>query len=106
MNIQYIIILVTAKDRKEAEQIAKGLLEAKLIACANIIEGVQSFFWWQGKIDSSKEVLLILKTKKNLFKKVSVKVKSLHSYQTPEIISLPLSAGSKDYLEWINFSSV
>ena len=104
MNIQYIIILVTAKDRKEAEQIAKGLLEAKLVACANIIEGVQSLFWWQGKIDSSKEVLLILKTKKILFKKVSTKVKSLHSYQTPEIIALPIVHGSEDYLQWLGSS--
>jgi len=97
---------VTAKDKKEAVKIAQGLLESKLIACANIIDGVQSLFWWQGKIDSSKEVLLVLKTKKFLFKKVSEKVKSLHSYQTPEIIALPIIAGSKDYLNWINSSCV
>jgi periplasmic divalent cation tolerance protein len=104
MNTPYIIVLVTAKDKKEAEKISRGLLEAKLIACANIIAGVQSLFWWQGKIDTSKEVLLILKTKKNLFKKIIARVKSLHSYQTPEIIALPLVAGSKDYLDWIGSS--
>jgi periplasmic divalent cation tolerance protein len=104
--MSYIVVLVTAKDKKEAEKIARGLLEAKLIACANIVEGVQSLFWWQGKIDSSKEVLLVLKTKKILFKKVSIKVKSLHSYQTPEIIALPIAAGSEDYLQWINSSVV
>jgi periplasmic divalent cation tolerance protein len=104
MNTQYIVVLVTAKDKKEAGKIAKGLLEAKLIACANIVEGVQSLFWWQGKIDSSKEVYLILKTKKILFKKVAVKVKSLHSYQTPEIIALPIVGGSEDYLHWISSS--
>jgi periplasmic divalent cation tolerance protein len=104
MNTHYIVILVTAKDKKEAEKIAWGLLEAKLIACANIIGGVQSLFWWQGKIDSSKEVVLVLKTKKILFKKVSAKVRSLHSYQTPEIIALPLVAGSEDYLDWIDSS--
>ena len=69
-NYNTSVILVTAKDKKEATKIAQGLLEAKLIACANIIEGVQSLFWWQGKIDSSKEVLLVLKTKKILFKKI------------------------------------
>ncbi len=100
----YIIVLVTAKDKKEAAKIAKGLLESKLIACANIIDGIQSLFWWQGKIDSSKEVLLVLKTKKSLFKKVEAKVKSLHSYQTPEIIALPIVHGSKDYLSWITAS--
>jgi periplasmic divalent cation tolerance protein len=104
MKINFIVILITAKDKKEAEKIARGLLEAKLIACANIVEGVQSLFWWQGKIDSSQEVLLVLKTKGILFKKISSKVKSLHSYQTPEIIALPVANGSKDYLDWISSS--
>jgi len=104
MKTQHIIILITAKDKKEAEKIAKGLLEAKLIACANIINGVQSLFWWQGKIGSSKEVLLVLKTKKTLFNKISSKVKSLHSYQTPEIIALSILNGSEDYLNWIDAS--
>jgi len=104
MNAQHIVVLITSKDKKEAEKIARGLLEAKLIACANIIDGIQSLFWWQGKIDSSKEVLLVIKTKNILFKKVSTKVKFLHSYQTPEIIALPIVHGSKDYLGWINSS--
>ena len=104
LKINYIVILITTKDKKEASKIAQGLLEAKLIACANIISGVQSLFWWQGKIDSAQEVLLVLKTKKILFKKLSAQVKSLHSYKTPEIISLPIINGSKDYLEWINSS--
>ena len=104
MKTNFIIILITAKDKKEAEKIAQGLLNEKLIACANIINGVKSLFWWQGKIDSSKEVLLVLKTKRILFKKVTVKVKSLHSYQTPEIIALPIIDGSKDYLDWVNSS--
>jgi len=56
MKISYIVILITAKDKKEASKIARGLLEAKLIACANIVDGVESLFWWQGRIDSSKEV--------------------------------------------------
>jgi periplasmic divalent cation tolerance protein len=102
MKTQHIIILITAKDKQEATNIARGLLEAKLIACANIIDGVQSLFWWQGKIDSSNESLLVLKTKKILFKKVTSKVKSLHSYQTPEIIALPIASGSEEYLKWID----
>ena len=104
MNNPYVVILVTAKDKKEAGKIARGLLGSKLIACANIVQGVQSLFWWQGKIDTSREALLILKTKKVLFKKVSAKVKSLHSYQTPEIIALSIVNGSEDYLRWINSS--
>jgi periplasmic divalent cation tolerance protein len=104
MNTPYIIVLITAKDKNEAERISRGLLEAKLIACANIMGGVRSLYWWQGKIDSSKEVLLVLKTKKALFKKIMSKVKSLHSYQTPEIIALPIINGSQDYLAWIDSS--
>lgn len=104
MNIHHIVILITAKDKKEATKIAQGLLGAKLIACANIIDGVQSLFWWQGKIDSSTEVMLVLKTKNDLFKEVSAKVKSLHSYQTPEIIALPIISGNENYLSWIDSS--
>jgi len=104
--MKYIVVLITAKDKKEAQRIARGLLEAKLIACANILPGVQSLFWWQGKIDSAKEVMLILKTKKILFKKIVTKVKSLHSYQTPEIIALDVGDGSRDYLKWIDSSCV
>ena len=104
MNAQHIIVLITAKDKKEAMKIGKVLLEYILIACSNIVEEVQSLFWWQGKIDSSKEALLILKTKKSLFNKVVIKVRSLHSYQTPEIIALPIVNGSKAYLNWINDS--
>lgn len=106
MKIQYIVIFVTTKDKKQAVQISHGLLGQKLIACANIINGVQSIFRWQGKIDSSKEALLVLKTKRSLFKKVEARVKALHSYQTPEIIALPIVSGSQDYLNWIDSSCV
>ncbi|HLD88174.1 MAG TPA: divalent-cation tolerance protein CutA [Candidatus Omnitrophota bacterium] len=100
----HIVVLVTTKDTRQAQKIANGLLQDKLVACANIVAGVRSLFWWQGKIDSSKEALLVLKTKKILFKKVAAKVKALHSYEVPEIIALPIAAGSSDYLKWINAS--
>lgn len=99
-----IIILVTAKDIEEAQKISRALVEDKLIACANIIPGIQSVFWWDGKVDEANEVLLILKTKKSLFQKVVKKVKSLHSYDVPEVIALPIIDGNKDYLRWINES--
>lgn len=101
---QYIVVFVTARDAAEARAISKGLLESKLIACANIIGGVQSLFWWQGKIDEASEVLLVMKTKKALFKKLIAKVRALHSYDTPEVIALPVMAGSTDYLKWIDDS--
>ena len=99
-----IVVFVTAKDQEEAKNIARELVNRKLVACANIVLGIQSIFWWEGKADESMEVLLILKTKKSLFKKVEAAVKALHSYKVPEIIALPIIGGSKDYLKWVNDS--
>jgi len=99
-----IVIFVTAKDEVEAKNISKELVRQKLVACANIVSNVQSIFWWEGKVDESAETLLILKTKKNLFKKVEKAVKKLHSYKVPEVIAMPIVEGSKDYLRWVNDS--
>jgi periplasmic divalent cation tolerance protein len=105
MTTPYIVVFVTTKDRTQARSIAKGLLESKLIACANILNAVESLFWWQGKIDQSRECLLILKTKKSLFSKLAQRVRQLHSYQTPEIIAMPISSGNSSYLTWIKNST-
>ncbi|MBF0489764.1 MAG: divalent-cation tolerance protein CutA [Candidatus Omnitrophica bacterium] len=97
-----IVVLVTAKNKTEARKIAGELLKDKLIACANLVEGVESWFTWQGKTDHSTETLMMLKTQQRLFKKLVAKVQKLHSYQTPEIIALPIVEGSGDYLQWID----
>ena len=99
-----IVVFITAKDSAEAKTISDQLLEKKLIACANIVEGVQSVFWWQGKIDQAKETLIVLKSKQSLFKKIVKTVKAHHSYEVPEIIALPIIDGNPDYLKWINES--
>lgn len=98
----YIVVFVTSKDKKEATKITKGLLNKRLCACVNIVPKVNSLFWWQGKIDSSAEALLIIKTKKPLLNKLIKEIKKLHSYSVPEIIALPIVGGNKDYLEWID----
>jgi periplasmic divalent cation tolerance protein len=103
-NADYIIVLVTTSSREEAEKIAKTLLEERLVACANIIGPIHSLFWWQGKIDTAQEHLILVKTRKDLFNKLSEKVKALHSYQVPEIIAIPIVEGLKDYLNWIDES--
>jgi periplasmic divalent cation tolerance protein len=72
-----------------------------LVACANIIFGVESRFWWKGRINKAKETLLILKTRRENFKRVEKEIKRIHSYEVPEIIALPIVAGSKSYLEWL-----
>lgn len=101
----YTVIFITASNQKEAKGIAEQLIKHKLAACVNIVENVSSYFWWQGKIDTAKEVLLFIKTRKTLVNKLIKKVKSLHSYEVPEIIALPIISGNKKYLEWISAST-
>jgi periplasmic divalent cation tolerance protein len=100
----HIVILITASGRKEAEKIAAGLVEGKLAACVNIIGGVKSFFWWQGRLDSAREMLLVVKSRRSKLNAIVKKVKSLHSYEVPEIIALPIIGGEKKYLRWIDGS--
>ena len=99
-----IVVFITAKDIAEAKTISDQLLEKKLIACANIIEGVQSVFWWQGKIDQAKETLIVLKSKQSLFKQIVKTVNAHHSYEVPEIISWPMDWGHPAYLKWLGDS--
>jgi periplasmic divalent cation tolerance protein len=100
----YTVIFITASGKKEADKIAKALLKHKLAACVNIIKSIESIFWWQGKVQKAKEVLLIVKSKKEKLAGIIRLVKSMHSYSVPEIISLPIIAGNKPYLDWVNES--
>lgn len=99
-----IVIFVTAASKKEAECIAQALIKERLAACVNILGGVKSLFRWQGKIDSSNEALLLIKSRKSRLAKIIKLVKSLHSYEVPEIIALPVIAGDKNYLRWLDES--
>ena len=96
------VVLVTAASREEAERIARLLLERRSVACVNIVQGVQSLFWWQGNLDSAQESLLIAKTRMSLVPQVIDLVRGAHSYTVPEVIALPIVAGNGDYLEWID----
>jgi len=100
--MQYIAVFITTVNKKEAGKISKVLLDAQLIACANIIGNVDSRFWWKGKKEKARECLLVAKTKKPLFNKLIKTVRREHSYDVPEIIAIPIIAGHKDYLDWIN----
>ena len=99
--MSYNIVLMTASTKEEAVRIVRALLEERLIACANIMDPVSSFFWWQGKIEEEKEVLVIMKSHETLFKKLSKRVMELHSYDTPEILAIPIVNGSQSYLDWM-----
>jgi periplasmic divalent cation tolerance protein len=97
-----IIVLITAGSEEEAHKVAELLTNEKKAACVNILPGVDSLFWWEGKIDSARESLLLVKTRASLFPEIVELVKRMHSYEVPEIIALPIIAGSEDYLKWLD----
>lgn len=99
--MSYIVVLITTSSFEEAKKIANHLIENKLAACVNIVEKVNSTFFWKGNIENYDESLMVIKTKKDLFGKLKEEVKKLHSYTVPEIIALPIVDGSEDYLNWI-----
>ena len=103
-KMKYTIVFVTVPNKKEAKKIADIILKEKLVACVNIINKLESIYWWQGKIEKSNELLLIMKTKTSLSKELIKKIKSIHTYEVPEIIFLPITAGNTDYLKWIDDS--
>jgi periplasmic divalent cation tolerance protein len=101
-KMSFVIIYITTKNVAEARKIANTLVKEKLVACANIIPKIESTYWWKGKIEKSNEATIILKTKKKLVKDVIKRVKELHSYTVPCIITIPITGGNKDFLNWIN----
>jgi periplasmic divalent cation tolerance protein len=98
---KFSLVLVTAPDLKTARALAKAALQARLIACANLIPKVESHYWWQGKLKSDAEVLLILKTQQNRLRALEKLILARHPYDTPEFLALPLGAGSPKYLDWL-----
>jgi len=101
MKKNFLVIFSTAPSLKVAEKIGSALVEEKLAACANITGKIRSIYSWKGKICREEEVLMILKTRKELYSRLEKRLKALHPYEVPEIIALPLTAGSRNYLEWI-----
>jgi periplasmic divalent cation tolerance protein len=97
-----VVIFVTTGTEEEAHKVAELLLAKRKAACVNIVPRVDSSFWWQGKLDSARESLLIIKTRASLLHEIIELVKSVHSYKVPEIIALPIIGGSEDYLKWID----
>lgn len=93
--------MVTTPSKQEAQKIAQQLLEKRLIACANITGPVSSLFHWSGKIEQAEEYLVFMKSRKDLFEKLTETVKALHSYEVPEILALSVVDGSRGYLEWL-----
>ena len=103
-KIDKIIVFITTGSEEEAHRIAESLVKGKKAACVNIVPRVDSLFWWEGKLDSARESLLLVKTKASLFPEVVELVKRTHSYEVPEIIALPIVAGSEDYAKWLDIA--
>ena len=94
-------VYITASSAEEAGRIGKALVEARLAACANVLGGVTSFYWWQGVVQEDAEAALILKTRAELVDALTAKVKELHSYDCPCVVALPIDAGNPEFLAWI-----
>jgi len=99
-----IVVFLTASNGEEATRLADLLIGAQLAACVQILPEMESVYRWQGKIERQSEILLIAKTTAAKFADLEREVRVLHSYETPEIIAIPLVAGSTPYLEWLNNS--
>ncbi len=106
MDKNLIMIMITSNSEQEAKTIIEKLLKNKLIACGNLIGPISSSFWWKDSIETSKEYLILVKSRNDLFNKIKKEVLRLHSYEIPEIIVFPIINGSKEYLKWINKSLI
>lgn len=98
---QNVVIFITTGTDQEAHDVANLLLKERKAACVNILPRMSSLFWWQEKLDSAEESLLIVKTRASLLGEIVRLVREIHSYEVPEIIALPIIGGNPDYLEWI-----
>ena len=96
-----LVVFITASSEDEAAKIGRSLVEAHIAGCVNIIKDIRSIYLWEENIEDEKEVLMIAKTRKDLFQELMKKVRELHSYTVPEIIALPIIEGSDDYLKWL-----
>lgn len=95
------IVLTTTGSQEEGRKIAQALVYRRLAACVNIVPQIESVYRWQGKVETAKEWLLLIKTEADLFERVRDAVKELHSYDLPEFVMLEVAAGSQEYLSWI-----
>jgi len=97
---EFIVVLVTAPSREEAVKIARTLVHERLVPCANLIPKIESVYWWDNEVQENEETLCIIKARSADFEAVRQRVLELHSYEVPEIIAVPITAGHDDYFSW------
>ncbi len=100
----YVVVFVTVSSAKEGDRLSRALVKEKLAACVNAVPGVRSTSWRKGEVETAAERLLIVKTRKSKASRLIRRVRALHSYSVPEVIALPILAGNKEYLRWIDQS--
>jgi periplasmic divalent cation tolerance protein len=98
---EYIQVFVTTDKKEDAEKIAGVLVKDRMAGCTQIVGPIVSTYWWKGNIETAEEWLCLIKSKKSLYQKIEKAVKEMHTYETPEIIAIPIVDGSKDYFEWL-----
>lgn len=103
---KFIQVITTVSSRRDAEKISKTLIDKRLAACVQIGCPIKSIYRWKGKIETAKEWVCVIKTKKVLYKKVEKLIKENHPYEIPEIIAIPIIEGAKDYLKWLSEEAV
>ena len=96
-----IVVLSNCSSREEADRIARGLVEERLAACVNIVDGVRSVYHWQGKIEEGQETMLVIKSRRDLFDNLQQRLAAMHSYEVPEAIAIPVVDGLPAYLDWM-----
>ncbi len=99
------VTFTTCKDARQAKAIARALVKEKLAACVNIVPGVTSVYTWEGKAEEATEVLLLIKSRAALSRKLVSRIRALHSYSVPEVVTLTIASGSPDYLRWVRAST-
>jgi periplasmic divalent cation tolerance protein len=99
--MEALVVYITAPNEEEGAKIARALVEERLAGCVNIVRPIRSIYRWEGKIEDDTEVLLMAKTRKQLFGPLEKRIRELHSYTVPEVIAVPVVEGSEDYLKWL-----
>lgn len=96
-----VFVYVTCESLAQAEAIGRALVERRLAACANLVPGMRSMYWWKGRMETSEEVVLVAKTRAELADRLTAAVRELHSYEVPCVVILPVIGGNPDFLRWI-----